>query len=156
MMNGDLFFRLIDDLKRDEGFCGKPYRCSTGHWTVGFGTTFPLTKQEGEMLLRHRVSAMEGEVTRRLLDEYGVEIYHLHDNVKVALMNLAYQVGVNGLFRFKRMLQAVKRSDWPGAEAEALDSLWAKQTPKRAKRVAALLGSPGGKRKDNRKQEVVI
>lgn len=155
-MLGDSFYRLIDDLKRDEGFCGKPYKCSTGHWTVGYGTTFPISKQEAELLLRHRVTAMEGELTLMLLNEYTVEFDRLPEAVKVALMNLTYNLGITRLKGFKRMLQAIRRGDWVSAAHECLDSAYSRQVGARAERVAALLRSPAGKRADNRTQEVSI
>ena len=54
-------------------------------------------------------------------------------------MNMAYQMGVPGLLRFKKMLSALEAGDWKTAEKEALDSLWARQTPRRAREVASLL-----------------
>ena len=37
------------------------------------------------------------------------------------------------------MLAALERGDWAGAQAAALDSLWAKEVPNRAKFLAAIL-----------------
>lgn len=49
----------FNDLKNEEGFRGKPYKCAAGKWTVGFGTRigdtevekytkFPMSRQEAE------------------------------------------------------------------------------------------------------------
>ena len=59
---------------------------------------------------------------------------------------MGYQMGVSGLMRFRRMWAAIRRFDWTEAHREALDSLWAKQTPKRAREVAALLLPENGTR----------
>ena len=56
-----------------------------------------------------------------------------------ALISMAYQLGVSGLFKFKRMIAAIKTQDWKEAEKQALDSRWAKQTPERAIETARML-----------------
>jgi len=56
-----------------------------------------------------------------------------------AVINMCFQLGVNGAMKFKLMLNALERSDWVAAKAHALDSSWAKQTPERAERVAEQL-----------------
>jgi len=64
-------------------------------------------------------------------------------DVRRALLNMAYQLGVSGLLNFSKMLTALQAGDREEAAREALDSLWAKQTPNRARRVALLLrGKP--------------
>ena len=55
------------------------------------------------------------------------------------VLNMGYQLGVTGLFNFKRMWIAFDEGDYVKAAKEALDSRWAKQTPERAKRVAMVI-----------------
>jgi lysozyme len=45
-------------------------------------------------------------------------------------------MGVSGVLKFKGMLEALKAGKRELAANEALDSLWARQTPERARRVA--------------------
>lgn len=54
---------------------------------------------------------------------------------KNALINMAFQLGLGGLLRFKKMITAIEQGDFETASKEGLNSKWAKQTPKRAKRV---------------------
>ena len=42
---------------------------------------------------------------------------------------------------FHDMLAALERGDWAAASTAALDSLWAKEVPGRAKAIAAILGN---------------
>ena len=56
-----------------------------------------------------------------------------------ALLDMSYQLGVSGLERFTDMLRALKAGDCDAAQAAALDSDWARQTPARAASVAARL-----------------
>jgi lysozyme len=46
---------------------------------------------------------------------------------------------VPGLLKFKTTLSLLQAGDRAGAAAQALKSLWAKQTPNRAKRVTDLI-----------------
>ena len=54
---------------------------------------------------------------------------------------MAYQMGVDGLFKFKKMIAALGKGDWNEAAHQALDSRWAKQTPARAERHAAVIAN---------------
>ena len=53
---------------------------------------------------------------------------------------MAYQLGVNGVGNFSKMLNALESGDRETAAIEALDSKWATQTPERAERVANMIG----------------
>jgi lysozyme len=61
------------------------------------------------------------------------------EEIQRALGNMAYQLGISGLLKFSKMLEALKNGQRELASIEALDSSWAKQTPARAKRVAKLI-----------------
>ena len=51
------------------------------------------------------------------------------------LFNMTYQLGARGFVNFKKMIKALEKQDYKTAAKEGLDSLWAKQTPNRAKRL---------------------
>ena len=133
------------DLVREEAFRAAPYRDSEGNLTVGYGTKFPLSRAEADWLLRHRyylaVSELSAEMARRQLPRF----HSLPVPVRRALGQMAYQMGVQGLLGFERMFRAIKAGNWRVAALEALDSAWARETPKRAERVAALIKSGGGR-----------
>ena len=122
---------MIEQLKKDEGFRGNPYKCSENKLTVGYGTTFPLTEEEAEMLLKHR---LKNEVTT--LVHKHTFIGTLPQIAQDVLHNMAYQMGANGVSKFKKMIVALKKGDFKTASKEMLDSKWKRQTPKRAKRLA--------------------
>jgi lysozyme len=52
---------------------------------------------------------------------------------------MCFQLGFGGLLKFQKMLTCLADGDRTGAAREALDSLWAKQTPARAQRVAKMI-----------------
>ncbi len=53
---------------------------------------------------------------------------------------MAFQLGVNGVANFKKMIAALIARDYAAAAREMLDSNWAKvQTPARAQRMAEMM-----------------
>ena len=55
---------------------------------------------------------------------------------QVALLDMAYQLGAEGVCGFTRLLRAVAAADWQRAHDEALASRWDEETPHRCERVA--------------------
>lgn len=121
---------LIDDIKAEEGFSGTVYVCSEGFDTVGYGSRMPITKEEAELLLEYRLKGMKAQLTGYL---YDIDI---KDEAWDILFNMSYQLGVKGVLNFKNMIKALKNNDYKEASIQMLDSLWAKQTPNRAKRLS--------------------
>lgn len=120
---------LIEDIKQDEGFKGDPYYCSEGMLTVGYGTTFPLDEAEAELLLNYRLNKTIGAIKSSLYD------LDIEDEAWDILYNMSYQIGVNGLLKFKKMIKALRNQNYLEASKEGIDSLWYRQTPKRAERL---------------------
>jgi lysozyme len=132
--------QLMEDLKRDEGFVPHAYQDSLGYWTIGYG--FLVDEQRGGGLPRNIADIWLLDHTANMVDELErrwPSYRNLPQHVRRAVGNMAYQLGVPGLLRFRKMLEALRAGDWNKAADEALDSLWAQQTPNRAARVAALI-----------------
>ena len=120
---------LIEDIKQEEGFKGTVYKCTEGFDTIGYGTRLPLSKEESELILEYRLKIMKSQLTGYL---YNLDIKQEAWDI---LFNMAYQLGVRGVLNFKKMIKALEKQDYKTAAKEGLDSLWAKQTPNRAKRL---------------------
>ena len=123
----------ISQIKRHEGLKLKPYRCTQGKLTIGYGRNLDdrgITASEAEEMLLTDMC----EVEERLFNE-GL-LSDLNDARKAVLINMGFQLGVQGLFGFKRMIAAVDSKQYELAAKEMLDSKWAKQTPNRAKELA--------------------
>lgn len=138
-MSTDWRARMLASLKHEEGFRGTPYRCSENVLTVGYGTTFPITEDEADWLLRQRLQRIQTALGSRALAEYRIDIEYLPEGPRRAVIEMAYQMGVSGCLAFRKMWAAIGSGDWVAAHDEALDSRWAKQTPARAGRMAHLL-----------------
>ncbi len=133
-MNPTALAEVVPLIQQHEGFRGNPYECSVGAQTVGYGTIFPLTKEEALMLLRHRLEAIATELEHR-----QPEVADLPAGVQAALLDMAYNLGVPRLLKFRKMWAALIAGDYPTAAAEALDSRWAQQVGGRATKVAGMI-----------------
>jgi lysozyme len=123
----------VEDLKVDEGFRSRPYKCTKGVWTFGYGFTY-ITKDEAEAILRMRVE----KLNHKLLNE---DWYQQLDEVRrSAIVNMAFNLGFAGLRKFKKMIWALTFRFWNAAHQEALDSKWARDdVPNRARKIAGML-----------------
>ena len=120
---------LIDDIKQEEGFKGVVYKCTEGFDTIGYGTKLPIDEEEATLLLEYRLNKTRANLLSSLYN------YDLPNEVWDILLNMSYQLGVGGVLKFKKMLEALKNKDYVEASKQGMDSLWAKQTPNRAKRL---------------------
>lgn len=133
--------QVLEDLMRDEGWKPHAYQDHLGFWTIGYGFLIDerrggeLPKWVADLWLGYRVRRLEAELDRRIPWWTGQP-----EEVRRALVNMAYQLGVSGLLNFRRMLAALQRGDRYEAAIEALDSRWSRQTPARAQRIAKLIG----------------
>lgn len=131
---------LVASIIEEEGFRASVYQDTQGLWTIGYGTLVDgrrggaITTDEATLLLGNRLNAYIAT-----FDEHLPWWRNLSDKRQLALCQMGYQLGWGGLRAFKKMLAAMEAGDFETAYNEALDSLWAKQTPSRANRVADMI-----------------
>lgn len=126
-------------LMMHEGLRLKPYLCVRGRTTIGYGrnlTDNGISEAEAAHLLANDIIT-----TYRALHKQFPWFMHLDNVRQLALVDMAYQMGVDGLRGFKRMLRALQDKRWTVAAMEALDSKYHEQTPNRATRIANMLQS---------------
>lgn len=150
-MNRD---RLRSDLKRHEGSVtnrsgrhvvyddhdGKPIQPGSvcrGYPTIGYGRNLKdngLSEDEALFLLTNDIDRIANSLDSRL--SWWRELSPVRQS---AILNLAYNLGINGLLGFSAMLLALKKGDYTRAATEALDSKWAGQVGRRAREIADML-----------------
>ena len=144
-----MYEKLKQQIIFEEGRRLKVYTCTEGHRTIGIGHNLDALPNQNACKIPDEITdeqcdAIFGTDVHNILNDLSVRfptIEKLDDARRDALINMAFQLGINSFMQFKGMLKAVKSQDWGVAHAHALDSLWAKQTPARAKRVAGQLKS---------------
>jgi lysozyme len=128
---------LKQQLIREEGAESCAYQDSLGYWTIGVGRLIDsrkgggLSNEEIDMLLDNDIKRNYEAVLKAL-----PWIKKLSDQRQAVLIEMAFQMGVSGLLQFKRTLGSIEDGQYGEAAVEMLDSLWAQQTPERAKRLA--------------------
>ena len=131
------FKALIERIGVNEGFRSKPYQCSEDVWTIGHGLTW-LTKEESLHILTGRISQLH----LKLLDD--LDWYKdMPPEVQGVLIEMVFQIGFSGVMKFRKMIANMQEKNWKAAAEEMLDSLWAKQTPGRANRLAVIVREHG-------------
>jgi len=119
---------LLESILLHEGFNAKPYKDTKGILTFGHGLTY-ITEDESICIVINRLRERGKQ-----LEPY---ISKLSINKQEVLIEMSFQLGINGLMNFKRMWKAIKREDWFSARNEMLDSQWAKHdSPGRALEMA--------------------
>jgi lysozyme len=136
MKNRTYTIRLIQE---HEGLRLKPYRCSAGKLTIGFGRNLSdvgVTHGEAFYLLMNDIH----ECVRDLRGIFPGVYDGLPTRVQSALIDMRYQLGYGGFRSFKKMIQAVKEGNRKLAATEMRNSKWAvKDTPERAEELASLV-----------------
>ncbi|QDP52042.1 MAG: putative endolysin [Prokaryotic dsDNA virus sp.] len=125
---------LIQAVKESEGFRSRVYKCTEGFDTIGYGFAIKdleLDEEICEMILQTKLNKMCAYANRKMpfLMTMPVEIQDV-------VLEMCYQIGVDGVTKFKKTLALLKREEFAEAAVEMLDSKWAKQTPNRAKRLS--------------------
>lgn len=129
---------LTRQLRGDEGVKATVYKDHLGFDTIGVGRLVDsrkagsgLRSHEIDFLLQNDINDRIDQLMRRL-----PWFQDLDDARKGVLLNMSFQMGVEGLLGFKNTLAMVERGDYAKASEGMLQSLWARQTPERAKRMS--------------------
>lgn len=125
-------------IELEEGWEPLMYECPAGYLTIGYGfnlETSSMPKRVADLWVSIIVKSIDERLSK--IDCYK----SLNEARKVVLIDMSYQMGVDGLMRFKNMWKAIENKDYELASIEMLDSLWAKQTVNRANRNAQIMRS---------------
>ncbi len=137
------------ELMRDEGYRSRAYQCTAGKWTIGYGH-----------LLEGRVSASELEHYRKIgitlgqaeewLDKdlqqaiydaqsFFPKLFELSEARQRVLVNMAFNLGLGGLMKFKQFRAMLEAKDYSRAAAAMVDSRWYWQVKGRAERLVEMM-----------------
>lgn len=122
--------KLAEQLKKHEGLRLKPYKDTVGKLTLGIGRNLEdkgITEQEALFMLNNDVDYFYKKLTKEL-----PWVKNLDDARQNVLINMAFNLGINGLLGFKNTLELVRSGDYLIAGEEMLDSKWARQVGSRA------------------------
>lgn len=137
-----------DIIASEEGFELKPYYDHLGFPTVGYGRLLgpkdtPLSVYSGPIYEPAERAWLNCHIEKVIERISGSPICNAYQNCndvqKAVLISMAYQMGVNGLSKFKKTLKFLEDGIFDAAALEMIDSNWADQTPERAERHADMI-----------------
>lgn len=123
------------DLMLDEGLRLQAYQDHLGVWTIGYGTNLQvleITEATARRWLDRKLEEIERGVSQHENWDF------LNGARKDVIRSMAYQMGVEGTFKFKDMWKAIGVFDWDAAAMAMRDSRWYRdpKTQARANRMA--------------------
>lgn len=126
-------------IKKEEGLSLKPYKDHLGCWTIGYGhcdstinsETAPWSQEQADQAFDEDFEDAES-AARRLCATFDT----LNGSRKGVLVQMVFQMGEVGVSKFVNTLRFINDEDWESAARNMKQSLWAKQTPQRARRLA--------------------
>ena len=125
---------VTDQLKQHEGYRQLPYRCTAGKLTIGYGFNIEdvgLARDECDAVLEIRIKHI-AKTLSGMLHFYN----ELSETRRAVLINMVYNLGLDGFMQFKKMLSSLSDHDYKRASYEMLNSKWASQVGKRAQQLA--------------------
>jgi len=138
--------KLLESVKKHEGYRNKVYLDSLGKRTVGYGHLcvedkwvdgWEYSQVELEKVLEKdlKYAINQGEGMCRDLK--------ISDDAKFLIIEMIFQLGSAGVQKFRKMWEALKEDppNYKEASVQMLDSRWAKQTPNRAQEMAGHMGN---------------
>jgi lysozyme len=131
--------RLLESVKKHEGYRNKVYLDTLGKRTVGVGHLCVEDFWEDdkeyeekflmEILQKDLQEAIRG--ARSLMEDHGCA--DIDEQAEEILIEMVFQLGMTGVSKFKNMWKALAELNYVGASYEMLDSRWSKANPKQSK-----------------------
>ena len=114
-----------------------PYTDTTGHLTIGIGRNLSdrgISTTEAMQLLDSDIHYFSMKLNHFL------NFFHdLNDNRQIALIDMCFNLGVQGFLAFKNMILALEAHDYERAAQEMINSKWAEQVGDRATQLAQII-----------------
>ena len=128
---------LLDRIKEHEGFRARVYKCTEGYDTIGYGFAIKdlvLEEDIAEQILMDKLDHLGQRI-----DKNFPWLEMAPEEARNVLIEMAYQMGVSGVCKFKKALKYMEHHNWSRAAEEMLDSKWHRQTPNRAKELSSII-----------------
>lgn len=128
---------VVRSLRGEEGEVLHEYKDHLGYSTIGIGRL--IDKRKGGGITSEEAAYLLGNDVDKVIDQLNKRLpwwTKLDDARKGVLINMAFQMGIDGLLGFKNTLRMIEQGRYTDAANGMMQSLWARQTPARAKRMS--------------------
>ena len=141
-MQKETYDKLLKSVREHEGYKNTVYLDTLNKKTVGVGhlcvEDFWEDNKEYEesflmdILQKDLQNSIDGA-------ENLCKNLNISDDAKILIIEMIFQLGKNGVSKFRNMWKALAENppNYEEASIQMLDSRWAKQTPNRAKEMAS-------------------
>ena len=121
---------LVEQVKRHEGYRKDLYKCTAGKLTIGYGFNVEagISKEVAGKLLEAQLEEIWWQCNKEFSSFWST----LSPKRQNVLVNMVFNLGLGGVKKFKKFIQALEEKDYGRASLEMLDSKWAKQVGDRA------------------------
>ena len=145
VMNYD---KLIESVKKHEGFRDHVYLDSLSKRTVGYGHLCVEDHWEDGMKYdkKYLEDILEKDLQYAINQGEGMcKDLKISDGAKFLIIEMIFQLGSAGVQKFRKMWESLKEDppNYFEAHVQMLDSRWAKQTPARAHEMAEQMQNAG-------------
>ena len=129
------YFLLKNRIKTNEGFKNSSYFDQLGFPTIGYGHLIKsnekifFTRKFSKKFLLNLFNLDFNEAVTQYEKHYNK--YNFSNNIKDFLIEMIFQLGINGQKKFLKMNKYLKKRQIFMASLEIINSLWYSQTPKR-------------------------
>lgn len=128
---------MVRLLVLDEGYKQFPYKDTRGKLTIGIGWNIEDTGIEYDLailVLKYQLNKLKTKLYTALPFFKG-----LNDTRQAVLIDMAFNLGISGLFNFKKTLQLIAEKKYVQASTEMLNSKWYSDVGKRAERLSEMM-----------------
>lgn len=127
--------KLIAQLEEHEGVRTHPYLDSVGKLTIGVGRNLEKGLHPNEIRL-----LLLNDIREAMCDVEGFTWFDdLNEVRQRAMVDMMFNLGRSRFMGFRKMIVALNKHDYEDAALEMLDSKWAKQTGRRARKLAEMI-----------------
>jgi lysozyme len=138
-----MYEQLKERIKKHEGFVPKIYKDSLGKKTIGYGhlITEEDTYEEGKEYSKEDLEVCFEKDFNNAVQSAKTVIadIDLHPTAEEVIIEMCFQLGGNGVSKFKNMWACLGDGDYVNAANEMLDSRWYLQTPQRAQSLSDMM-----------------
>lgn len=137
---------LLESIKENEGFRSYVYKDNLGFETIGYGfkvsslsneeiefnggSIEPMSEKVADKILERKVKILSPKVFAAL-----PWLQAKSQNIQDVIIEMAYQLGLNGMLNFKNTLKFIKEDELAKASENMRKSRWYSQTPKRVEKL---------------------
>lgn len=124
-------------LVKHEKYMQFPYVDVTGHLTIGIGRNLNnrgISLPESYYLLDEDITYFASK-----LQQYLKFFHKIDENRQIVLINMCFNLGVQGFLNFTQMILALEAGNYERAAQEMLESKWAEQVGERAIELSQIM-----------------